>query len=127
MKRALLMVCASLLLLTAASFAQRTGSLTVTVKRAPESGTTAGPVSGAKVMVVHWTNDGMNPTIFQDQIATTNQVGTCTVELPPGTYDVFIAASELGPVAFRREIKAGQTTSLAASLKPAPTDLKPVR
>lgn len=127
MKRSLLLMCAFVLLTTAA-FAQASGSLTVTVRSAPDSATVAGPIAGAKVIVVHWSNDGMHPTtMVQDRIATTNQMGTCTIELPPGTYDVFIAASELGPAAFRREVRPGATTSLSASLKPAPSHLSPVK
>jgi Carboxypeptidase regulatory-like domain len=126
MKRSLLLMCASFLLLATAAFAQASGSLMVMVKSAPGSATTAAPVAGAAVIVAHWTNDGMHPKMVQDQTATTNQMGTCTLQLPPGMYDVFVAASELAPSAFRREVTAGGTTSISANLKPAPSHLKPV-
>jgi hypothetical protein len=126
MRRSLLLMCAWFLLLSTIAFAQA-GSLTVTVKRGPDSATTAAPVAGATVIVAHWTNDGMHPKMIQDQTATTNQMGTCTVQLPQGVYDVFVAASELAPAAFRREVKAGGSTSITASLKAAPTHLRPVK
>jgi len=127
MRRSLLLICASLALLTAAALAQTTGTLTVTVKRAADPATTTAPVNGAKVIVMHWTTDGMHPAMVQDQTGTTNQMGTCMLQLPPGIYDVFVAASDLAPAAFRREVKAGGRTSLTASLKPAPINLKPVK
>jgi len=127
MKRLLSLMCASFVFMATAAFAQASGSLVVTVKRAADPGTTAAPVNGAKVIVMHWTTDGMHPTMVQDQTGTTNQMGSCMLQLPPGIYDVFVAASELAPAAFRREVKAGGTTSLTASLKAAPINLKPVK
>jgi hypothetical protein len=126
MKRCLLLVCVSLLFLSAAAVAQETGSLMFTVQTAPDSATPASPLAGAKVVVVHWTNPGLHPMLVQDQVATTNQMGICTVDLPPGKYDVFVSSSELAPAAFRREISAGRTTSLTASLRPSPTHLRPI-
>jgi uncharacterized protein (DUF2141 family) len=125
MRRSLLLMCALFVLLTTAAFAQASGSLTVTVKNAPGSATVAGPVTGAKIIVVHWAMDGMHPTMVQDRIATTDQMGMCTLQLAPGIYDVFVAGSELAPAAFRREVQAGRTTSLNASLKAAPGRVTP--
>ncbi len=126
MKRSLLLICALFLLLTAAAFAQETGTLMVTVQTAQDAASPASPLAGAKVVVVHWTNPGLHPMMVQDQVATTNQMGICTVDLPPGKYDVFVSSSELAPAAFRREISGGRTTSLTASLRPAPLHFRPV-
>jgi len=126
MRRFLLSSCLSLLLLCVAAVAQETGSLTVTVQTAPDSASPASPLAGAKVVVVHWTNPGLHPMLVQDQVATTNQMGMCAIDLPPGKYDVFISSSELAPAAFRREIIAGRTTSLAASLRSAPQHFRPL-
>jgi hypothetical protein len=126
MKRRFFLMCAFFLFLTTVAFAQMPGSLTVRVKRTPDSTVSAGPVAGAKVIVVHWTNDGMHPTMVQDRTATTSEIGICTVQLPPGTYDVFVAANELEPSAFRREVKPGGITAIAATLNPEPPNVKPV-
>jgi len=126
MKRSLLLVCVSLMFLSAAASAQETGRLDVTVERAAAMGSLAGSVVGAKVIVMHWTDSGGHPSLMQDQTATTNQMGMCTINLPPGTYDIFVASSELAPMAFRRDIKAGASTSLSASLRPAPLHFRPV-
>ena len=115
-----------LLLLGLTATAQQTGSLTVTVQRVAEMGSLAGPVAAAKVFVVHWTNSGGHASMVQDQVATTNQKGMCSIDLPPGTYDLFVAASDLAPAAFRREIKAGEAASLTAHLPAAPLHLRPV-
>ncbi len=126
MRRFLLVVCESLLVLTITASAQEPGRLMVTVQRAVDSATHAAPTAGAKVIVVHWSNPGLHPSMTQDQIATTNQMGRCVIELPPGTYDVFVSASGLMPAAFRRDVKAGEGTSLVAKLRPAPSYLRPV-
>jgi hypothetical protein len=81
---------------------------------------------GAKVIVVHWTHSQLHPQMVQDQVATTDQNGACTVDLPAGTYDVFISASGLTPVAVKRDIEAGENTPLIVSLKAAETHLRPV-
>ncbi len=126
MKRFLLLVGVLLLFWSIAAAAQESGRLEITVQRAAEMATPAGPIAGARVIVVHWTNPGLHPALVQDQVATTNQMGMCTVDLPPGTYDVFVSASELSPAAFRREVKTGETTSLNANLRSAPLHLRPI-
>ena len=83
-----------------------------------------GPVSGAKIIVMHWSHS-LHPTIVQDQIATTGQMGTATIDLPPGVYDIFVASSGLVPAAFRREIVSGQNNSLAVTLTSAQSHLSP--
>src|SRR5579862_939388 len=119
-----------LMLFTMTAFAQQNGSLTVTVRQVASPGlpNTSAPVYGAKVIVMHWASElgGAQPTLMRDQIATTNQMGQCVVSLPPGNYDVFVAANESAPAAFRREIKAGENNALTANLRPAPTQLRPL-
>lgn len=127
MKRAVLLVCVSSLLASAIAMAQETGRLAVTVQTAADAATPTARTAGAKVLVVHWTHSGLHPTMVQDQVATTNQMGMCTVKLPPGSYDVFISASGLAPAAFHREIRAGEDTPLLAALKSAPTHLRPIQ
>ena len=126
MRRFLLLSCFSLLWLSVSAIAQDTGRLEVTVQHAAAIGSPAGPVMNAKVIVVHWTNEGMHPSLVQNQMGTTNQLGICVFNLPPGTYDIFVASSELAPTAFRREIKVGETTSLTASLRSSPLHFRPV-
>lgn len=126
MRRSLLLVGLLLAVFCAAAVAQETGRLDVTVQRAAAMGSLAGPVAGAKVMVAHWTDSGGHPSLVQDQTATTNQMGMCTINLPPGTYDIFVASSELAPVAFRRDIKVGATTSITATLRAAGSHFRPV-
>jgi len=126
MRHSLLLVGLSLLLLSAVAGAQETGHLTVTVQRAATMGSAAAPIAGAKIIIVHWTNSGMQPSLVQDQVAATGPMGMYTVDLPPGTYDIFISATELMPGAFRREIKAGQTTELPVNLRATPLHFRPL-
>jgi hypothetical protein len=126
MRRFLLLSCLSLLLLSLTAVAQNTGRLEITVQKAAAIGSPAGPVMNAKVIVVHWTNDGMHPSLVHDQVATTNQMGMCVVNLPAGTYDIFVASSELAPAAFRKDIKTGETASLTANLRSAQSRYRPV-
>ena len=125
MKSSLLLVALSMTVLCVAASGQESGRLDITVQRAATSGSLSGSVNGAKVIIVHWTDSGGHPSLVQDQTATTNPMGTCTVNLPPGTYDIFVAASELAPAAFRREIKASETTAVVAHLRPAPLHVQP--
>jgi hypothetical protein len=98
----------------------------VTVQTRPEAPAPAGKAIGAKIIVVHWTHSQLHSQMVQDQVATTDQNGTCTLELPAGTYDVFISASGLTPVAVKRDVEAGENTTLIVTLKPAETHLRPV-
>ncbi len=127
MKHSILVVCASLLFLSVIASAQQSGRLIVTARTAPNSENPAAPAMDAKVIVVHWTNSGFHPTLFQDQIATTNQMGMCTIDLAPGAYDVFISANGLEPAAFHRDISPGVNTNLTATLKSAPLHLRPIQ
>jgi|SRR5271165_1843999 len=126
MRRFLLMVSLSLLIVSVAAVGQETGRLEITVQRAAASGSLAGPIMGASVIVAHWTNPGMHPTLVEDKILTTNQMGVCSADLPPGSYDIFVASSELLPAAFRREVKLGTTTSFKANLSSTPLHFRPI-
>jgi hypothetical protein len=127
MKRSLLFVGLSMLLFSLGAVAQDTGHLNITVQRAATMGSAAAPIAGAKIIIVHWTNPGLQPSLVQDQVATTGPMGMYTTDLPPGTYDIFISWTDLGPAVFRREIKANATTSVTASLRAAPTQLRPLQ
>lgn len=113
---------------TTVAVAQDRGHLAVTVQSRPDTSSPApaGRTAGAKVIVVHWTHSQLHPQMVQDQVATTDANGTCSIDLPPGTYDVFITATGLSPQAVKRDIVAGETTPLVVVLKSAPTHLRPV-
>ena len=115
-----------LLLLATTVFAQDHGRLVVTVQTRPDAPAPAGKAVGAKVIVVHWTHSQLHPQMVQDQVATTDQNGTCTIDLPAGTYDVFVSASGLTPVALKGDVEAGESTPLLVSLKAGETHLRPV-
>ncbi len=126
MRIRLSLCCALLLLVSAAAFAQDRGRLVVTVQTRPDAPAPAGKAIGAKVIVVHWTHSQLHPQMVQDQVATTDQNGSCTIDLPAGTYDVFVSASGLAPAAIKRDVEAGENTPLIVSLKPGETHLRPV-
>ena len=127
MRRCLPLYFAFLLLLATAGFAQDHGQLTVTVQTQPEPPSPAARAVGAKVIVVHWTHSQLHPQMIQDQVATTGTDGTCTIDLPVGSYDLLITAPGLAPQAVKRDVVAGETTPLVVILKAAPTHLRPVR
>jgi hypothetical protein len=126
MRIRLSLCCALLLLVPGAAFAQDHGRLVVTVQTRPDAPAPAGKAVGARVIIVHWTHSQLHPQMVQDQVASTDQSGTCTIDLPAGTYDVFISASGLAPVAVKSDVEAGENTPLIVSLKPAETHLRPV-
>jgi len=129
MRRSLLLTL-PLMLFAVTAFAQQNGTLNVTVQQMAHPGlpNTPVPIAGAEVIVMHWTNErGMQPSLMRDQIATTNPMGQCAISLPPGTYDVFVAAGESAPAAFRWDIKPGQTTTMTASLRSSPLRFRPVK
>jgi hypothetical protein len=126
MRRYLPLYFSFLLLLAITAFGQDHGRLVVTVQTRPDAPAPAGKAVGAKVIIVHWTHSQLHPQMLQDQVATTDQSGTCTIDLPAGTYDVFISASGLTPVAVKSDVEAGENTPLIVSLKPSETHLRPV-
>ena len=52
----------------------------------------------------------MHPAMVQDQVATTDKMGTCTLDLLPGVYDLFVSASGLSPYAVKVDVVAGRRT-----------------
>jgi hypothetical protein len=126
MRRCLALYFAFLLLLAIAAAAQDHGRLTITAMTQPEPPSPAGRAIGAKIIVVHWTHSQLHPQMVQDQVATTDTNGTCTIDLPAGTYDIFISEAGLTPVAVKRDIMPGETTPLVVTLKAAETHLRPV-
>jgi len=117
----------AVLALASAGFAQEHGTLAVSVQTVAQPNRPAAQVSGAKVIVVHWADAQMAQTIVQDRIATTNQMGTCEIDLPPGIYDVFVTANGLQPAAYKREVLANETASVAVTMHPAPIHLRPAQ
>lgn len=126
MRRYLPLYFSFLLMLATAAFTQDHGRLAVTVQTQPEPPSPAGRAVGAEVIVVHWTHSQLPPQMVQDQAATTDANGTCTIDLPAGTYDVFVTATGLTPQAVKRDVMAGESTPLVVVLKAAPTHLRPV-
>ncbi len=126
MRRCLPLYFAFFLLLATTAFAQDHGRLAVTVQTQPDPPSPAGRAVGAKVIVVHWTHSQLHPQMVQDQVATADANGMCTIELPAGIYDVFVTATGLAPQAVKRDVSAGETTQLTVVLKAAPTHLRPV-
>jgi hypothetical protein len=126
MRRYLPLYFSFLLLLAGTAFAQDHGHLAVTVQTQPEPPSPAGRAVGAKVIVVHWTHSQLHPQMVQDQVATTDANGTCTIDLPVGTYDVFVTAAGLTPQALKGDVLAGESTPLVVVLKAAATHLRPV-
>lgn len=126
MRRYLPLYFAFLMLLATTAFAQDHGRLAVTVQTQPDPPSPAGRAVGANVIVVHWTHSQLHPQMVQDQVATADANGACTIDLPVGTYDVFVTASGLAPQAVKRDVLAGETTPLVVVLKAAPTHLRPV-
>ncbi len=126
MRRYLPLYFSFLLLLATTAFGQDHGRLAVTVQTQPEPPSPAGRAVGAKVIVVHWTHSQLHPQMVQDQVATTDANGTCTIDLPAGTYDLFVTATGMTPQALKREVSAGETTPFVVVLKAAATHLRPV-
>lgn len=126
MRRSLFAVCVSLLLLGAVALAQEQGHLAIKVQAVSPSAVGPAPATAAKVIVVHWTNPGMNPMLMQDRIASTDAMGECDIDLPPGVYDIFVTSNGLTPAAVKREVTAGTTTDVTVTLKPSTHRLQPV-
>jgi uncharacterized protein (DUF2141 family) len=125
MKRYLLPLCLLSLLLTATAFAQAPGHLEVSVSAAQQASLAASPVAGAKIIVVHWTQSQLHSSMIQEALTTSDQMGTAAIDLPPGTYDVFVSSQGLAPAASRINVQSGTRTQLPVKLNAAPTQLRP--
>jgi hypothetical protein len=73
----------------------------------------AGPISGAMVLI-HWDSAGStvglttNAGIKEDLVIHTKVDGTFKVDLPPGFYDVFVAALAFSPTCRKIRLKPGE-------------------
>lgn len=77
-------------------------------------------------MVVHWTASQMHSTMLQDQVATTDSQGECTLNLAPGVYDLFISANGMDPAAVKVQVEKDATKAVTVTLKSGSTHLRPV-
>jgi Carboxypeptidase regulatory-like domain len=126
MKRRSSLCLAVIFLLAIAASAQDRGRITITVQTKADASGVIGQANGAKIMVVHWTNSQMHPAMVQDQVATTDKMGTCTLDLLPGVYDLFVSASGLSPYAVKVDVVAGENAPLTITLKAGSMHLRPV-
>ena len=117
---------AVIFLLAIAVSAQDRGHLAIAVQTKADASGVIGQANGAKVIVVHWTNSQMHPAMVQDQVATTDKIGTCTLDLLPGVYDLFVSASGFSPYAVKVDVVAGENAPLSITLKAGSTHLRPV-
>lgn len=126
MKRCSSLFLVTILLLAVAASAQERGRLTITVQTKADASGVVGQANGAKVMAVHWTASPMHSTMLQDQVATTDAEGKCSLNLPPGVYDLFISANGMEPAAMKVQIANGENKPLTVTLKSGGTHLRPV-
>jgi hypothetical protein len=101
-----------------------------------KAGTLAGTVrdsEGAAIakahVVIHWDSSGSNYLkdnigIKEDVTATTDANGEFSVDLPPGFYDVFVAAISFSPHCDKVRVKAAATQRYAVRLKVSPVTSK---
>ena len=73
-------------------------------------------------VVIHWDPVGLdsvkeNVGTKDDEIAMTNQNGQFSVELPPGVYDVFVAAAGVSPHCEKVSMKGKQFRPYKAQLR----------
>ncbi len=81
-------------------------------------------ISNAQVRV-HWDPSGSkvglkdNIGVSQDVVLQTDKTGHAKIEIPPGFYDVFVAAPAFTPQAFKVRVKA-EREGVLFKLKPDP-------
>lgn len=126
MKRCFSLCMATILLLAVAAPAQDRGRISITVQTKADASELSSRANGAKIMVVHWTASQMHSTMLQDQVATTDSDGECTLNLTPGVYDLFISANGLEPAAVKVQIEKGDNKPVTVTLKSGSTHLRPV-
>jgi hypothetical protein len=73
-------------------------------------------------VIIHWDSVGLdsvkeNVGIKGDEIATTDATGHFSLELPPGVYDVFVAAAGFFPHCEKLSVKGKETRSYTVPLK----------
>ncbi len=104
-------------------------SATLTPAQVPasEMGTLQGVVTdangavrrGASVLIQHWRqldNYGSRWEAVYESVIYTDSEGRFSVQLPPDTYDVFIAHLTLSPFAKKIKIEGGKVTALDCEL-----------
>lgn len=126
MKRYSFLCLAVIFLLTVAAAAQDRGRVTITVQTKADASGVIGQANGAKIMVVHWTASQMHPTMMQDQVATADSEGECTLNLPAGVYDLFISANGMEPAAIKVQVEKGDNKAVTVTLKSGSMHLRPV-
>ncbi len=126
MKRCSSLCLAVIFLLAIASSAQDRGRVTITVQTKADASGVVGQVNGAKILVVHWIASQMHPAMMQDQVATADAEGECTLNLPAGVYDLFISANGLEPAAMKIQIEKSDNQPVTVTLKSGSMHLRPV-
>jgi hypothetical protein len=110
------------LLVVVAMTATITSAETLKVAARDSVGT---PISGALVLV-HWDPAGStaglttNVGIKTDLSIRTNDLGTISIDLPPGFYDVFVAATAFTPTCRKIRIQVGKGQEITLSLQADP-------
>jgi hypothetical protein len=85
----------------------------------------AAPISAAMVLI-HWDSAGStvglttNVGIKEDLVIRTNGDGTFKVDLPPGFYDVFVAAMAFSPTCRKIRIKRGESMEVTLRMNADP-------
>jgi hypothetical protein len=80
-------------------------------------------VPNASIRVEHWEMaNGAPPTLKQDSSARTDQYGSYTITLKPGTYDVFVSFAIFSPVAAKVKIEAGKPAQFSPKLQVDPLE-----
>lgn len=83
------------------------------------------PVSAAMVLI-HWDSAGStaglttNVGVKEDLVIRTKEDGTFKVDLPPGFYDVFVAAMAFTPACRKIRIKLGQDQEVTLRMNADP-------
>jgi hypothetical protein len=80
-------------------------------------------VPNASIRIEHWEmENGAPPTLKQDSSARTDQYGSYTITLKPGTYDVFVSFAIFSPVAMKVKIEPGKPAEFSPKLQVDPLE-----
>jgi hypothetical protein len=80
-------------------------------------------VPNASIRVEHWEmENGAPPALKEDSSARTDQYGSYTITLKPGTYDVFVSFAIFSPVATKVKIEAGKPAEFSPKLQVDPLE-----
>ncbi len=78
------------------------------------------PLPGAVVFVHHWKLKGHSlndPQSVMEPVVRTDSQGRFSVQLPPGTYEVFVAYPTFAPYAKRVRVESGRELILECKLE----------